>query len=76
AAAPQQDRHSLWRYVFSLPVLGVASAFFCFNYIQYFFLSWLPSYLTDFQHLDIKSMSIIGVLPWLGATAGFLGGGI
>ncbi|RPE04436.1 MFS transporter [Candidatus Pantoea deserta] len=76
AASPQQDRHSLWRYIFSLPVLGVASAFFCFNYIQYFFLSWLPSYLTDFQHLDIKSMSIIGVLPWLGATVGFLGGGI
>ncbi|OQP34399.1 MFS transporter [Pantoea latae] len=76
AVTPQQDRHSLWRYVFSLPVLGVASAFFCFNYIQYFFLSWLPSYLTDFQHLDIKSMSIIGVLPWLGATVGFLGGGI
>ena len=76
AASPQQDPHSLWRYVFSLPVLGVASAFFCFNYIQFFFLSWLPSYLTDFQHLDIKSMSIIGVLPWLGATVGFLGGGM
>ncbi|QHM77447.1 Hexuronate transporter [Mixta theicola] len=74
--APQQDSHSLWRYVFSLPVIGVASAFFCFNYIQYFFLSWLPSYLTDYQHLDIKSMSIIGILPWLGATAGFLGGGM
>ncbi|CAI0855545.1 MFS transporter [Serratia ficaria] len=73
---PQQDSHSLWHYVFSLPVLGVASAFFCFNYIQFFFLSWLPSYLTDFQHLDIKSMSIIGVLPWLGATLGFLGGGV
>jgi MFS transporter, ACS family, hexuronate transporter len=75
-STPQQDQHSLWRYVFSLPVLGVASAFFCFNYIQYFFLSWLPSYLTDFQHLDIKSMSIIGILPWLGATVGFLGGGV
>ncbi len=73
---PQKDSHTLWHYVFSLPVLGVASAFFCFNYIQFFFLSWLPSYLTDFQHLDIKSMSIIGVLPWLGATIGFLGGGI
>ncbi|KAB8306112.1 MFS transporter [Erwinia endophytica] len=66
----------LWHYVFSLPVLGVAAAFFCFNYIQYFFLSWLPSYLTDFQHLDIKSMSLIGVLPWLGATIGFIGGGM
>jgi MFS transporter, ACS family, hexuronate transporter len=76
SSTPQQDNHSLWRYVLSLPVLGVASAFFCFNYIQYFFLSWLPSYLTDFQHLDIKSMSIIGILPWLGATVGFLGGGV
>ncbi|RJT40825.1 MFS transporter [Rahnella woolbedingensis] len=72
----EKDAHSLWYYVFSRPVLGVAAAFFCFNYIQYFFLSWLPSYLTDFQHLDIKSMSIIGILPWLGATAGLIGGGI
>ncbi|WP_034912131.1 MFS transporter [Erwinia sp. 9145] len=74
--SPAASSISLWRYVFSLPVLGVASAFFCFNYIQYFFLSWLPSYLTDFQHLDIKSMSLIGILPWLGATVGFIGGGI
>ncbi|HBV40027.1 MAG TPA: MFS transporter [Erwinia sp.] len=66
----------LWHYVLSLPVLGVAAAFFCFNYIQFFFLSWLPSYLTDFQHLDIKSMSLIGILPWLGATVGFIGGGM
>ncbi|WP_409308124.1 MFS transporter [Pectobacterium sp. B1J-3] len=70
------DQHSIFYYVFSMPVLGVAAAFFCFNYIQFFFLSWLPSYLTDFQHLDIKSMSIIGILPWLGATCGFIGGGI
>lgn len=68
--------HSFWHYILSPAVLGVAAAFFCFNYIQYFFLSWLPSYLTDFQHLDIKSMSIIGILPWLGATLGFLGGGM
>jgi MFS family permease len=70
------DTHTFWHYILSPAVLGVAAAFFCFNYIQYFFLSWLPSYLTDFQHLDIKSMSIIGILPWLGATLGFLGGGM
>ncbi|WLS78369.1 MFS transporter [Erwinia pyri] len=74
AGAAQPTR--LWHYVLSLPVLGVAAAFFCFNYIQFFFLSWLPSYLTDFQHLDIKSMSLIGILPWLGATIGFIGGGV
>jgi len=70
------DTHTFWHYILSPAVLGVAAAFFCFNYIQYFFLSWLPSYLTDFQHLYIKSMSIIGILPWLGATLGFLGGGM
>lgn len=72
----RQKKHGILFYVLSMPVLGVAAAFFCFNYIQFFFLSWLPSYLTDYQHLDIKSMSIIGVLPWLGATLGFVGGGM
>jgi len=63
-------------YLLSMPVLGVAMAFFAFNYVLYFFLSWLPSYLTDFQHLDVKHMSVVGMLPWLGATAGFVLGGV
>ncbi|MFM2480736.1 MFS transporter [Celerinatantimonas sp. YJH-8] len=75
--AHENDSHdSMWKYILSLPVIGVALAFFCFNYIQYFFLSWLPIYLVDFQHLDIKSMSIVGMLPWLGATVGFIIGGM
>jgi ACS family hexuronate transporter-like MFS transporter len=69
------DSKSLVHYIFSAPVLAVAMAFFCFNYVLYFFLTWLPSYLMDAQHLDVKSMSIVGVIPWLGAAVGFLGGG-
>ena len=67
---------SVGHYLLSMPVLGVAMAFFAFNYVLYFFLSWLPSYLMDFQHLDVKHMSVVGMLPWLGATAGFVLGGI
>jgi len=63
-------------YLLSMPVLGVAMAFFAFIYVLYFFLSWLPSYFTDYQHLDIKHMSVIGILPWLGATLGFVVGGV
>lgn len=70
------EQRSLASCIFSIPVLAVATAFFCFNYALYFFLTWLPSYLMDFQHLDVKSMSIVGVIPWLGAAVGFLGGGI
>lgn len=70
-----QEGRSLVSYIFSAPVLAVATAFFCFNYVLYFFLTWLPSYLMDYQHLDIKGMSIVAVIPWLGAAVGFLGGG-
>lgn len=75
-ASAAQAPHGVLHYLFSMPVIGVAFAFFAFNYVLYFFLSWLPSYFTDYQHLDLKSMSLIGVLPWLGATLGFVLGGV
>src|SRR5471032_3276561 len=75
-AASSDEPAGVFHYLFSVPVLGVAMAFFAFNYVLYFFLSWLPSYFTDYQHLDIKHMSVVGILPWLGATAGFVLGGI
>ncbi|WP_250467849.1 MFS transporter [Caballeronia sp. GAFFF2] len=75
-SAEAGSQAGVMHYLLSLPVLGVAAAFFAFNYVLYFFLSWLPSYFTDYQHLDIKHMSVIGILPWLGATAGFVLGGI
>src|SRR5579871_2994403 len=56
------------RFIFSAPVQGVAASFFCFNYVQYFFLTWLPSYLVDAQHLDVKQMSVVSIIPWLGAA--------
>jgi sugar phosphate permease len=61
--------------IFTRQVMGVALAFFSFNYVLYFLLSWLPSYLVDFQHLDVKHMAIVGALPWLGATIGLVTGG-
>ncbi|AJK45948.1 MFS transporter [Burkholderia plantarii] len=75
SGAPGGGERGLVHYLLSRPVLGVALAFFSFNYVLYFFLSWLPSYLTDYQHLNIKQMSVVGILPWLGATVGFAAGG-
>ncbi|WP_176079845.1 MFS transporter [Paraburkholderia tropica] len=74
--ADEKQAHGFLYYLLSIPVLGVAAVFFSFNYLQFFFLSWLPTYLTDFQHLDIRDMSLIGVLPWLGASLGYVLGGI
>ncbi|WP_396333157.1 MFS transporter [Burkholderia anthina] len=75
AHASDRAARPLLRDLLSRPVLGVALAFFSFNYVLYFFLSWLPSYLTDYQHLNLKQMSVVGILPWLGATVGFVAGG-
>ena len=46
-------------------VLATGLAFFGYNYILFFFLTWFPSYLTMAQHLSIKDMSIATVLPWV-----------
>jgi nitrate/nitrite transporter NarK len=56
-------------------VLATALAFFGYNYILFFFLTWFPSYLTMAQHLSIKDMSLATALPWtLGFIALALGG--
>jgi ACS family hexuronate transporter-like MFS transporter len=50
--------------------VATALAFFGYNYILFFFLTWFPSYLTEAQHLSIKDMSLANVLPWF---LGFVG---
>jgi MFS transporter, ACS family, hexuronate transporter len=56
-------------------VLATALAFFGYNYILYFFLTWFPSYLTMAQGLSIKDMSIATVLPWVLGFFGLAAGG-
>lgn len=56
-------------------VLATGFAFFGYNYILFFFLTWFPSYLTMAQHLSIKDMSIATVLPWVLGFCGLAAGG-
>ncbi len=56
-------------------VLATGLAFFGYNYILFFFLTWFPSYLTMAQHLSIKDMSIATVLPWMLGFCGLAAGG-
>src|SRR3954447_23657633 len=56
-------------------VLATGFAFFGYNYILFFFLTWFPSYLTMAQHLSIKDMSIATVLPWIVGFCGLAAGG-
>ncbi|WQJ73730.1 MFS transporter [Mammaliicoccus sciuri] len=57
-------------YLKNSTVLFTAFAFFAYNYILFFFLTWFPSYLVDARNLSIENMSLITVIPWV---LGFLG---
>jgi D-galactonate transporter len=56
-------------------VLATAFAFFAYNYVLFFFLSWFPTYLTEAQHLSLRDMSFATVVPWLFGSVGLAAGG-
>ncbi|WP_413736790.1 MFS transporter [Sodalis sp. RH21] len=65
-----QAKHGLGFYLRQPIILATAFAFFCYNYILFFFLSWFPSYLVQAHGLNIKEMSLTTVIPWI---VGFIG---
>jgi MFS transporter, ACS family, hexuronate transporter len=56
-------------------VLATAFAFFGYNYVLFFFLTWFPSYLTMARGLSLRDMSIVTVIPWILGCVGLIGGG-
>lgn len=69
--------HAGLLYYLKQPViLATAFAFFCYNYILFFFLSWFPAYLVQAHNLNIKQMSLTTVIPWVVGCVGLALGGI
>jgi MFS transporter, ACS family, hexuronate transporter len=71
---PQQKR-PLTFYLKQKTVLFTAFAFFSYNYILFFFLTWFPSYLVDARGMDVKEMSVITMIPWIVGFIGLASGG-
>lgn len=71
-----QAAHGLSYYLRQPIILVTAFAFFCYNYILFFFLSWFPAYLVQAHNLDIKSMSITTMIPWIVGFVGLALGGL
>jgi ACS family hexuronate transporter-like MFS transporter len=69
------DQNSIAFYIRQPIILLTAFAFFGWNYILYFFLSWFPTYLTTAKGLSIQSMSVVTVIPWLVGFVGLASGG-
>jgi ACS family hexuronate transporter-like MFS transporter len=79
AAAPKivgSADATLWQLLQRPSVLALGSGMFAVNYVLFIFLSWLPSYLTDSLHLEIKQMAFAAAIPWMGGLLGCLFGGV
>lgn len=77
--AVHEDRRrlkGLWRFLFTNPTLLANNwAFFVFGYYLFFFMTWLPSYLSRTYGMDLKQVGLFSILPWLLAGILLLGTG-
>ncbi|HEY4352585.1 MAG TPA: MFS transporter [Paraburkholderia sp.] len=72
----EDDGMTLGAYLRRPSTLALGAGLFAVNYTQYVFISWLPSYLTNVMHLDLRQMSIITSIPWICGAIGYFGGGL
>lgn len=75
AETPPGEKIPLTFYLKQKTVLFTAFAFFAYNYILFFFLTWFPSYLVEERGLSVESMSVITVIPWILGFIGLAAGG-
>ena len=71
ARAPRQTTEpgpTLLQITARRDMLGTSLGLFCFGYVWYFLLSWLPSYLVMERHFSMRAMALFGSLPF-GASA-------
>nr|WP_294519633.1 MFS transporter [uncultured Rhodopila sp.] len=43
-------------------------AFFVFGYFLFFFMTWLPNYLSQTYHLNVREVGLFAILPWASAA--------
>ncbi len=72
--APEKPEN--WRAVFrKRAIWGFMCGKLFTDPIWWFFLFWLPAYLSDIYHLDLKKLGGPLILIYLAATVGSVGGG-
>jgi sugar phosphate permease len=75
---PQKASGREWGSLFGHPTTWVMMVgAFCLQYVFWFYITWLPSYLESAQHFTIKRAGLLAALPYIaGAVAVLLGGRI
>tara|TARA_R110002073_G_scaffold133122_10_gene280233 strand:- start:375 stop:1640 length:1266 start_codon:yes stop_codon:yes gene_type:complete len=66
---PKANRPSLVQVGLHRAVWGTSLGMFSLGYVWYFLLTWLPSYLMDVHHLNLKETAVSAALPFLAMAA-------
>ena len=75
-AQADSARYFSWTDLFRLrQVWGLIAARFCSDSAWFFLIFWLPKYLADVRHLNIKSIGYFAWIPYALASLGSLLGG-
>jgi ACS family hexuronate transporter-like MFS transporter len=75
AATAPDVRVSLFRLLQFRETWGVVVAKFLSDAAWYFYLFWLPKYLFDARHFDLKAAGSVGWIPYAASGVGCLWGG-
>jgi sugar phosphate permease len=65
-----------WKIIFrSANMWYIAAGYCCFYYGTYFYVTWFPTYLTEYRHLSLKAMGTLASLPLFAGMVGDILGG-
>lgn len=68
-----QEGEAQWhRSLLTLPVLLLVLQYFCFSFVWYFYVTWLPTYLQQARHLSPDDAAWYTTLPLLFGGVGSL----
>jgi MFS transporter, ACS family, D-galactonate transporter len=64
--------YSLFQY---RTIWGMMIGFFCFNFVNYFFITWFPTYLVQAKGFSLAQLGTLGAVPALLSVPGSILGG-
>ena len=68
-----KEPKTVLRKILRDPALWIISiAYFCFNIAYWGYLGWMPSYLASAHGINVKSMGMLGGIPYIFAILGLL----
>ena len=65
ALTTQEGEPQWYRSLLRLPVMILVFQYFCFSFVWYFYVTWLPSYLREARHASATEAAAFAMLPLL-----------